>query len=509
MLDRAPASATLLWLLLLLAIALGTPAVGDASDGRQTILAMLQQRVAQDPLHADSWRLLGRFHHRAGELAAARDTIERALHIDPQNAAIHFDYGHLLRDLQDPQRAKFHFRRVYELAPESGYAAQLAEQGMSAEALGLPVAVAPPVQEGSPAAAPERAGESTARAEPSAGDQPGMLAKWLRFPAPAVGDVAQASYEIKTFDGSDDVERRLHHPELDSADVPPMSRLRTFVEFGALYNSNVTLAPISRQLSNAEARSAQAFINPEFEWIGWERDATRIGGLARGYFSVNEKNLSNFDLASFQPGAFLERDQLFGWNDVTGRVDYVYSLDLFGGDRLGDRHALTTSATSLRPSGDVVHAYWTISFSQFDEDGATPALDSLDGTSNTLGISRFFMWDSLWVPTTSLGASVESADTEGANFRYDAVSLYADATLVLTERFDFVPEASVGYRGYGDFSGPEDRDELVWRAGGRLRWKWTDNLSVSAVASYDRFASDHPQYDADRTQAGLVWTLLR
>lgn len=497
MLDRVRASAPLQRLLLPLSLAMCMLSVGDADEGQQAILAMLQQRVTQDPLHADSWRLIGRFHHRAGDIVAASDALQKAVEIDPENAATHFDYGHVLRDLEDVERANHHFRRVYELAPESGYAAQLAERGISAQGLGIPAAVSEPVitQEGA--------------LEPSPGDEPGMFAKWLRFPGTGTEGVAQASYEVKTFDSSDEVEKRLGYPQLQQDPIPPPRRLRTYVEFGALYNSNVTLAPISRQLSDADARSAQGFLNPEFELIGWERDGNRVGGLARGNFSVNEGNLSDFNLASFQPGAFLERDQLFGWADLTGRIDYVYSLDLFGGERLGDRHALTTSATSLRPSGDVVHTFWTISFSQFDDDGATPALESLDGTAHTLGVSRFFMWDSAWAPTSSLGLSVESANTEGSEFRYDGVSLNGDVTLALTERLSFIPEASVGYRSYGDFSGPVNRDELIWRTGGRLRWAWTEDLSVSAVASYDRFASDHAQYDADRAQAGIVWTLLR
>lgn len=497
-------------LLLLLAVAILTSSVGKADEGQQAILAMLQQRVARDPSHADSWRLIGRFHHRGGEIGAARGAFDRAIELDPDNAATHFDYGSLLRDIQDIDRANFHFRRVYQLAPESGYAAQLAEQGIHAERpqgtdaasepadapwLRLPPAVSDP--------------GTDADVESSASDEPSTFSKWLRLPAAVTGAVSQASYEIKTFDSSDEVERRLDHLELDGDPISPSRRLRTYIEFGALYNSNVTLAPISRQLSNVDASSAQGFLNPEFELIGWERNGSRVGGLARGYFSVNEGNLSEYDLASFQGGAFVERDQLFGWADLTGRVDYVYSLDLFGGNRLGDRHALTTSATSLRPSGDVVHAFWTISFSEFDSDGASPAVDSLDGTAHTLGISRFFMWESAWVPTSSLGISAESADTEGSDFRYDGVSLYGDATLALSERLSFLPEASVGYRSYGDFAGPVNRDELVWRVGGRLRWQWTANLWVSAVAGYDRFASDHELFDADRTQAGLVWTLLR
>lgn len=452
------------------------PLEGLADEGQQAILRMLEKRVAEDPMHADSWRLIGRLHHRAGQHAAAQGAFERALQIDPQNVATHFDFGNHLRDFGNIVQANHHFREVYALAPESGYAQKLAERGTVFSDM-------PPVL-------------------PDAGNSPDGSPEGER-------DLLQANYQIRSFDSSEEVEQRLGHPELDPAPVVPLARrLRTYVEFGALYNSNVTLAPISRQLVDADASSAQGFLNPEIEWIWLDNEGTRMGPLARGYFTVNQSNLSDFNLASFQPGAFLERDQLFGREDLTGRVDYVYSLDLFGGDRLGDRHALTTSATSLRPDGDLVHLFWTIGFSQFDEDGAVPAVDSLDGTANTLGMSRFFAWDSAWIPASSLGASVESVDTEGADFRYSGASINGDFTLAFTERLSFIPEASAGYRSYGDFTGAVDRDELVWRVGGRLRWDWTTDMSISAVAGYDRFASDHELFDADRTQAGIVWTYL-
>lgn len=479
------------------AVALGmflwlvAPSEGLADEKQNAILRMLEQRVAKDPLHADSWRLIGRYHHRAGQHAAAQEAFERALELAPQNVATHFDFGNHLHDFGNHVQATHHFRQVFVLGPGSGYARQLTERGIVFDDL------QPPLMSGLNGLeeAEGASGERTT-GEVGLGD--------------SEHDLLQASYQIRSFDSSEEVEQRLGHPELEPADeLPPPRRLRMYLEFGALYNSNVTLAPISRQLIDADASSAQGFLNPEFELICGDWEGTRVGPLARGYFTVNQSDFSDFNLASFQPGAFLERDHLLGRTDLTGRVDYVYSLDLFGGDRLGDRHALTTSATSLRPDGDLVHLFWTVSFSQFDEDGEEPAVESLDGTAHTLGISRFFNWDSAWIPASSLGASVESVDTEGADFRYDGATINGDLTVALRERLSFIPEASAGYRSYGDFTGTEDRDEFVWRVGGRLRWEWTREVSLSAVAGYDRFASDHELFDADRTQAGIVLTYLR
>ncbi|WP_164100555.1 tetratricopeptide repeat protein [Candidatus Laterigemmans baculatus] len=461
--------------LLVAGAATGGAEDGAAEDGASAILRMLEARVASDPLHADSWRLIGRHHHRAGNQQGAEEAFRRALEIDPQNIALHFDYGNHLSDSGNPQQARHHYRQVHVLGPESGYTRQLVERGIVFDDLPGP---------------------------PSGASDPANLG--------GGPDLLQASYQIRAFDHTEETEQRLGHPELEpTLELTPPQRFRAYVEFGALYNSNVTLAPISRQLLDADADSAQGFLNPEFEWIWADWERTRIGTLGRGYFTVNESNLSDFNLASFQPGAFVERDQLFGRTDLSGRIDYVYSLDLFGGERLGDRHAVTTSATSLRPDGDLVHLFWTASFSQFDEDGENPQVESLDGPAHTLGISRFFKWDSRWIPASTLGANVESVDTEGADFRYAGATVHGDLTLALRERISFIPEVSAGYRSYDEYTGAVSRDEVVWRVGGRLRWDWTEAMSVSAVAGYDRFASDNELFDADRTQAGIVWTYLR
>jgi tetratricopeptide (TPR) repeat protein len=443
-----------------------SPGMGDP------MFAVLQRMVVENPHRADTWRLLGRLHWRQNQIPAAIDCFGRALALQPDNAAAHADLGELLAQLGDHAAASWHFDQVMQIAPSSSYAASLVERG-----------IRPP-----PALAPAEAESPMPR-----NDSP--------------QNIFAASYEIQTFDGADDLERRLNQLESDVVSPPPKS-LRAFVEFGALYNTNIALTPISRELAGDAADSFQSFLSPDLEWNALGQGAWRSGPLFRGYFTANEEHVRSLNLASFQPGGFVEHDAFWRDGQLIGRLEYVYSLDLLDGDSFGDRHAVTASLTAILPELDVIYAYVRTSLSDFADDGANPAVDSLDGPALTAGVSRFYQTGWFLLPTWSLGADVESADTQGADFRYRAINLHTDATVRLTSRLEFIARAGVGYRDYPDFTGPVSRDELTWRASGRLRWRWTDWLSSSLVVNHDRFASDNEDFDTQRTEAGVATTLL-
>jgi hypothetical protein len=114
--------------------------------------------------------------------------------------------------------------------------------------------------------------------------------------------VQPVGYQIQTSDGADDLERRFDQVESDA--ILPPKRLRLFCELGALYNSNVLLTPISRELFNIDAESFQAIFNPEIEWIAMHDKKWRSGPLLRSYSTLNESNQQAFNLFSIQPGWF-------------------------------------------------------------------------------------------------------------------------------------------------------------------------------------------------------------
>ncbi len=462
-----------------------SPAAGVESAAPHPMLALLYARVERDPHHSDSWRLIGKLQAQQGDTAMAVDALTRALDLDNENAATHFDLGQLLLASGDAANADVHFRQCVAIAPHSDYAKQLYQQRLVLQPPGLSDGL-------EPVAAAVSNDVAYALAQTELGIDEGS-------------QLDTVGYEIQTFDGADDLDRRLN--ELRSDADPAGRRLRVFLEMGALYNSNVSLTPISRDLVASDAESYQGFLSPELEWIALQRGAWRAGPLGRGYFTVNEASQRAFDLASFQPGAFLERDLQVGSSDWIARLDHVYSLDLLDGSRLGDRHSVTASMIMIRPDLDVIYTYFSTRFSQFDDDGLDASVSSLDGTSFTGGISRFFQTENAWLPTYSLGIDLESADTEGSDYRYRAINGHGDVTCQLSERWSLVTTVGVGHRDYYDFTGPVNRNELTWRVHGKLRWQWSERLSFAAVVGHDRFASDNEDFDAERTQGGIITTL--
>lgn len=483
LLPRAAGSA-MTTLLIVVVIGLGsvvraqapTTAIGSTTPP-DAMMQLLLQRVEQQPDHSDSWRVLGSYQAKQNDLQSAIRSLQHALKLDPENAAAHFDYGKLLRANSQSDQADYHFQQCAELAPASQYSAEIYERGW------LPTPTLPP-----PDSQPNVSQPNISQASDALAIQP-------------------AGYRIQTFDGADDFERTFDRLESDAD--PSIQRLRFFLETGVLYNSNVSLTPISRELASADAESFQLLANPELEWIAWDSERWRSGLLLRSFLTVNESTQSAFDLASLQPGGFVERDFTAWGSDWIARFDYVYSLDYLDQQRVGDRHSMTTSLIQIRPDLDVIYAYVTASLSDFADDGVTPATSSLDGAAISGGISRFFQTEWSRLPTYSLGFDLESADTEGADFRYRAINAHAEWTHQLIDCVQFIPSVGTGYRDYYAFTGPVSRDEWTWRVQGKLRWQVNAHTAFSIVAGHDRFASDNENFDAERTQGGVLITITR
>lgn len=276
-----------------------------------------------------------------------------------------------------------------------------------------------------------------------------------------------------------------------------------------LYNSNVTLTPISRDLAQGESASFQSFTNPDLDYKIIQKNTLRAGPMFRGYFTLNESNFQDFNLSSYQPGMFVERDFRLGSHESIGRFEYLYSTDFFDGDRIGNRHSATVSLTSIRPDLDAIYTYFTLASSDFTDDGEIPSQSSLDGVTITAGSTRFFQtgWKSL--PNHSLGLDFESADTEGDDFRYHSLNLHGSTNWLFFEGWKFSPTWGIGFRDYPDFMGLIDRQEFFWRLHGRVQYTLNEMWAISAVAGHDRFASDNQDFDTERTEGGLVLTFTR
>lgn len=102
----------------------------DSSSGRS---ADARQRAAQTNVQ------LGQGYLSQGRLELARDKLAKAIELDPRSVDAHTVIAVLYEKIDELARARVHYRRAAELAPEGGdalnnYAAFLCKQGEYAEA---------------------------------------------------------------------------------------------------------------------------------------------------------------------------------------------------------------------------------------------------------------------------------------------------------------------------------------------------------------------------------------
>lgn len=424
---------------------------GDGSA--QRMQQYLQSRVARNPNDASAWRMLGRTYLQAGERQQAYEALLRAVELDPLSAAAHFDFGEILVRFDQRKQAANYFAKVVRLAPDSEYA----DKARSRLA-GLPE----PDQE---------------------------------------SEIQQASYEIRRFDGSGVLDRVLEYQS--SPDEQP-GPLTLFVELGALYNSNVTLAPTSRGFVASEAASFQGFFNPAIEYRLFDSSTWRAGPTFVGNFNANERAFQDLNLQSYQPGAFVERSISLANTVLVPRVGYSFTHDEFDGATFGRRHAMTTSVTSFWDRGDTSVVYWTIDYTNFANDGVDPATTSRDGPSNSLGVSHLLPIGMRHLSSVAGGIDVQITPTDGTDFAFNGISFFLEAKMPITDRLSFILEGSFGYRDYYAATFVPSRNETLWHGGARLEQLLSDRWSLAAVFSYDRFDSKNALFAADRYIAGIL-----
>lgn len=343
-----------------------------------------------------------------------------------------------------------------------------------------------------------------------------VLARGIRPPARIEGNAINAINEgatahpnfqtavfnVKTFDGSEELEDEIVQLSDNLGKSP--SRWRGYWDFELLSNSNITLTLISRELFPTEGAGFQAIFSPDTEWLMIQREHFRSGPLLRGFFNLNESQNSDFNLSSIQPGGFLETDLTADATDWFGRAEYVYSVDVFAGEQTADRHAIQLSATGILTSLDPIYLYVSSSHADFADDGVNPDVTSLDGPLFGLGASRFFQTGRRYLVTYSLGADMERANTTGRDFRYSGVAAHGSVTLQFSPTWESIMDGGLGYRSYDEFTGDVSRDEIIYRIGNRLRYRWNLRWTTSFTAAYEKLSSENTEFETDRFETGIV-----
>jgi tetratricopeptide (TPR) repeat protein len=435
-----------------------------AAANPDPIEARLRARVQSEPEHASSWRLLGHLLLERGELEEARAALERAVALDPLSAAAEFDLARTLAASGETGSAAEHFRHVQAVAPDSEYA--------------------------------RLAGKSLKQLEGTRGLTPSARQDGEE------GEIEQASYEIRRFDGTEKIPDRL--PLLEERPRRLFTDYQIDVQLGGQYNSNVGLTPLSRNLAPGSQSSIQALFSPFASVDLYEADAWRVGTAFAGDFTLNEGDFERFNLQSYRPGAFVEADLFWGETLIIPRVDYEFGIDEFDFSTFATRNQVNTSALAVWSPTQATIGFWSIDYTDFRNDGAVPFVTSRDGWTNALGVTHEVTLPYRHWSLVRGTVQVDHAEARGSDYRYNGVELSSGVEVPLWYGVEARGRAGWGFRDYPDFVSGPARNEHIITAGAELRRLIGRGVSAAAVASYDRFISDNTRFDTERVLFGLL-----
>ncbi len=424
-----------------------------AATQPSAIELQLAERVRQNPADAGAWRLLGKARLQRGDSQGALEALKTAIDLDDRSAAAWLDYGRVLKGFHQSALAVDAFHRVKDLAPDTHYAR----------------------------------------------DAQALLSSMA-----AASEVQTASYDIRSFDGSNTL------PEVVGPDPSFWSTVeedfRIRLEMGAQYNSNVSMAPSSRELQNGTSSSAQGNASLLVQWYAIDTGTLRFGPSFDSDFTLNEHHVDNLNLQSYRPGAFINWTTMAGGYELKPRIAYTFTHDEFGGSTFGNKHTLATSLGTVWMPGQTSTLYYSLDHNNVVNDGINPDITSQDGWSNTIGVLHDVIRKDSQFRLLRAGADYEYADTTGSNYRFQGVSLYTQGNILVAPKLMLTLKGGWAYRDYFDFTLDPSRDTNILRGSAELRKYFSYGLSAALFAGYDRFLSENDQYDTDRFQSGAVLT---
>jgi|GEM_PF-5044710 len=450
------------WTLLVLGF-LATQKVSSADEQAESqapssaMEAQLEERVRRNPADASAWRLLGRSRMQRSDWSGAMNALKTAVQLDQMSAAAFYDYGVVSQEMGEEEQAAGAMQRVIVLAPESAYA-------------------------------------TTARTALTELTSSGVV---------------PASYEIRSFDGSNDaplIRDPRDEEETNSFFKTLKKDLDLRLDFGTQWNDNVSLTPSSRELLAGNLASAQGNASLSARYIAYSTDQFRIGPTLDIDYALNEGNFDNLNLQSYRSGAFA--DAVFEVDDikVKPRIAYSFTHDLFGGNTFGRRHTIATSVGFVWSPTQITTAYFSYDTNNIKNRRADIPITSQDGVSNTLGVLHDYVRKDSRFRTFRVGADVARVNAEGSTFRYNAISIFTQSVIVIIPKLHLTTRAGYAYRDYYDFTLSPSRNTHVFRTGGELRKYFDHGLSAALVSQYDAFQAKNDNFHSNRFLAGGVVT---
>ncbi len=417
----------------------------ERAIGRPQLETRLLESLSGGPEDAATWRLIGRVRRMRGEIQGAWDALQRSLVVDPQRASTHFEMGLVLLEMKRSTEAAHAFERTIELAPESEYARQAGRLlvEIKQERSVIPAAF---------------------EFEPNRVDS---------VPVPESSDPSRSQYGLR-------------------------------LETGAMYNSNVSLAPLSRLATGVGSASPQAVFSSDLDVPFWEHGVWRVGGAFDVDLTWNDARRRAYDLQSLRPAATLERVRFDSDGVLVGiwRTQYDFSYDAFALETFGRRHGVTTSRHWLwADRGQAVLSY-RIDYSDFADDGVDPSVTSFDGWTHTMGL--LFSWVPSWEISDRMdvGVDLQVAPLEGSLYSYYGVYVYTatESPFVGGSWWDL--QLGWGYRAY--YRSAWSQDEVIYRAAAELVVPLAEHWRCSSFVSYDRFGSQIDAFRTGRLLAGVA-----
>jgi hypothetical protein len=414
---------------------------------------LLAARVQRNGKDAASWRLLGSARLARQDWEGALAALERAVELDGRSAAALLDYGRALRHFERSGDAAAALRRVQELAPDTNYS-------RDAEA---------------------QLGEL----EQQAG-------------------IELVDYSIRSFDGSELIPQTVGPDPTFWDEVQDNFRVR--LEMGSQYNSNVSLAPSSRELQNGDSDTPQGNASLLVQWYAVDRDGFRFGPSFDSDFTLNGDGFDRYNLQSYRPGLFAEGVWQAGGVDLKPRVAYNFTHDQFGGSTFGNRHTVSASLGTVWQPGETSTFYYALDNNNVAGDGTDPSVTSQDGWSNTLGVMHDHLRKDRVFRLFRLGGDYTYTNTVGSTYTFQGVSLYTQGVFIPATGWQLTVKGGYAYRDYFDFTQTPSRNTNILRASTELRKRFGGGFSTAIFAGYDRFLSQNDRYDTDRFQTGGVVT---
>jgi tetratricopeptide (TPR) repeat protein len=436
------------------AVADEVPSTPDESAAVPTAIEIeLENRLQKSGRDPSLWRLLGRARLERNDWEGALEALNNAVTLDPLSAAAQFDFGRAAAKLGKKDVAAAAWKNVTKLAPDSDYARDVVA---------------------------------------------------LMEELESDNEVQLAGYEIRSFDGSNLTPLVL--PREKEGDPDWREALDVRFDIGAQYNSNVSLAPSSREFVTGRRASAQGTASFSANWSAFNANGFRAGPSIDTDFTLNENNLDNFNLQSYRPGVFA--DAIWDAGDFTlrPRIAYSFDHDEFDGDTFGNKHAVAFSSGAYWTPNQISTLYYSIDHNNIADDGANPNVTSQDGWSNTIGVLHDFVDREWFWRSFRIGTDFQNVNTDGANFRYLAWSLYSQSIIVVVPTVHLKLRSGYAYRDYPDFTETPSRNTHIIRTGAELRKYFDYGISAAIYTQYDRFASRNDQFDRSRFLSGAVMT---